>query len=33
LIFGGLMLVGYAYFRFTHDAEISSADGELVKVY
>ena len=31
LIFGGLMLVGFVYFRLTHDAEITAADGELVR--
>ena len=30
LIFGGLMLVGFIYFRLTHDAEATAADGELV---
>ena len=30
LIFGGLMLVGFVYFRLTHDAEATAADGELV---
>ncbi|MFB0768136.1 ethanolamine permease [Aeromonas salmonicida] len=31
LIFGALMLAGYAYFRLTHDEGIAASDGELVK--
>ncbi|CAJ1794822.1 ethanolamine permease [Aeromonas salmonicida] len=31
LIFGALMLAGYAYFRLTHDEGIATSDGELVK--
>jgi len=31
LIFGGLMLAGYAYFRLTHDEALAASDGELVK--
>ena len=31
MIFGGLMLAGYAYFRLTHDAEATASDSELVK--
>ncbi|MGY3870629.1 ethanolamine permease [Aeromonas crassostreae] len=31
LIFGALMLAGYAYFRLTHDEGIAARDGELVK--
>ncbi len=30
LIFGGLMLAGFIYFRLTHDAEATAADSELV---
>ena len=31
LIFGALMLAGYAYFRLTHDEGVAASDGELVK--
>ena len=31
MIFSSLMLAGYVYFRLTHDAAASAADGELVK--
>jgi ethanolamine permease len=31
MIFGGLMLVGYAYFRLTHDSSIAQTDSELVR--
>ncbi|WP_219590407.1 ethanolamine permease [Aeromonas salmonicida] len=31
LIFGALMLAGYAYFRLTHDEGIAASDGELIK--
>ncbi|SIQ22533.1 ethanolamine:proton symporter, EAT family [Aeromonas sp. RU39B] len=31
MIFGGLMLVGYAYFRLTHDSSIAQRDSELVR--
>lgn len=31
LIFGALMLAGYAYFRLTHDEGIAASDAELVK--
>lgn len=31
LIFGALMLAGYAYFRLTHDEGIAASDGELVR--
>ena len=31
LIFGGLMLLGYGYFRLTHDASITESDSELAR--
>jgi len=31
LIFGGLMLLGYGYFRLTHDVSITESDSELAR--
>ena len=31
LIFGGMMLLGYGYFRLTHDASLTEADSELAR--
>ncbi|MBP8172534.1 MAG: ethanolamine permease [Aeromonadaceae bacterium] len=31
LMFGGLMLLGYGYFRLTHDASLTEADSELAR--
>ena len=31
MIFGGLLIAGYVYFRLTHDEAAASRDSELVR--